>query len=206
MSEIWVYKADGTIQCEPTEAHEISLDEMQTELAMLIGDKHILGAEERPPLGPVISLCGAATGQVNAYRITLEGFRLLMTGIAGTGGFQPMPDAKMQGDPIVIWPTENTKSRESGMTPLNDPDDRWVPWPWALMAGTAPGSSESARALINVMASLSAVGANPTTLADIVGRRCRAYTVGDPLTLDFVPARVNIELTTSQRINRIWFG
>ena len=204
MSEIWVYKADGTIQCEPAEAHEISLDEMRRELATLIGAENILGAEERPPLGPVISLCGAATGQINAYRITLEGFRLLMTGIAGTGGFQPVPDTKIQGDPIVLWPTESTA--KSSMTPFADPDDRWVPWPWALMAGTAPGSAESARALINVMASRSAVGANPTTLADIVGRRCRAYTVGDPLTLDFVPARVNIELTTNQRINRIWFG
>jgi len=85
MNSIWVCKQDGTIQCGY--AREITLEEMRIELAELIGDSNILNMEKRSRV--VISVCGAPTGNLNAYEITQEGWRLLDHGIRGRQGFEP---------------------------------------------------------------------------------------------------------------------
>lgn len=84
MNNVWVYKYDGTIQCDES-SRETSLDEMRQDLAMRIGDKNIVAMEKRAVL--MIRLCGMPTGSVNAYEITPEGWQLLESGFVGNGGF-----------------------------------------------------------------------------------------------------------------------
>ncbi len=43
-------------------------------------------------------------------------------------------------------------------------------------------------------------------VSSIIGSRARVYTKGDMLTQDFVPERVNIELSEAGEILRIWRG
>lgn len=40
----------------------------------------------------------------------------------------------------------------------------------------------------------------------MIGKRARVYTTGDMLTQDFMPERVNIELSEKREIVRIWLG
>jgi hypothetical protein len=53
----------------------------------LIGDSNILNMEKRSRIMPAV--CGAPTGNLNAYEITEEGWRLLDDGIRGRQGFDP---------------------------------------------------------------------------------------------------------------------
>jgi len=85
MGTVWVYKFDGTVQCD-TEAQEIPLEQMRTELVVLIGDENVLSM--RKDQRPMIQLCGMPTGRINCYEITETGWVLLSTGVSGTGGFQ----------------------------------------------------------------------------------------------------------------------
>ncbi|MGZ9092907.1 MAG: I78 family peptidase inhibitor [Rhodoplanes sp.] len=39
-----------------------------------------------------------------------------------------------------------------------------------------------------------------------MGRPSRYYTTGDVLTQDFVPERLNIEVSNNSEVVRIWFG
>ena len=88
MSNVWVCKFDGTIQCDP-DSKEITLEEMRKELAMFIGEDNILGMEKRSV--PMVQLCGMPTGSVNAYEITEKGESLLENGFFGRRGFNPCP-------------------------------------------------------------------------------------------------------------------
>lgn len=83
MAGIWVCKFDGTIQCQNDP--EIPLDVMRVQLAALIGAENILDEAKRYRLMP--QLCGLPTGALNAYEITEEGYRRLMSGIVGPQGF-----------------------------------------------------------------------------------------------------------------------
>jgi hypothetical protein len=85
MDNIWICKHDGSIQCEP--GGGVSLEEMRKELAELIGGENILKMEQRSVT--VIQVCGAPTGNLNAYLITEEGWRLLNDGIRGREDFNP---------------------------------------------------------------------------------------------------------------------
>ena len=40
----------------------------------------------------------------------------------------------------------------------------------------------------------------------IIGKKARIYNTGDMLTEDYIPERVNIELSDSDVIVRIWMG
>lgn len=187
MSGIWVYKADGTLQCQGNEG-EISLQEMRKELAALVGQDGVLGEEKRqlPLLHP--HLCGTPTGQVNAYEITRHALYVLFHGIVGPNGF-------------AIWRWPSPQSFKMAR------DDHPVPWPWAALFKDENGDARAdSAALINLIASLNEVRANPTTLAEIIGRPARCYTTGDPLTFDYMPERVNIEMSKTAHIVRIWFG
>lgn len=48
-------------------------------------------------------------------------------------------------------------------------------------------------------------GDAPDRIEDLIGRRCRVYQVGDPLTEDYWPERINIGLIDG-RIAELWFG
>lgn len=43
-------------------------------------------------------------------------------------------------------------------------------------------------------------------VASLVGRRVRVIRPGDPITMDLIPGRVNIDVDMSNVISRIWFG
>lgn len=209
MTEIWVYKADGTIQCMPAGETEISLAEMRKQLEALIGVKNVLAEEKRLPLGPVPTVCGHPTGNLNAYKITPAGLQLLFSGVVGPSGFEVDPQTKIQFDPydpVTPWPLGG-----AGDTPIFPwptkaniwGDDRWVPYPLVAMA--ASDAEGVARAMANVIASLTAVGSTPTMISELIGRVARVYNEGDVITFEYSPQRVNIVLDHG-RISRIWFG
>ncbi len=89
MATIWVYKFDGTIQCN-AEFSEVSLEVMRAELAVRVGTDNILSMKKDQR--PMIQLCGMPTGQINCYELTEAGWLLLTTGIAGAGGFQRLDE------------------------------------------------------------------------------------------------------------------
>lgn len=200
MSEIWVYKWDGTVQCQPSEGHEISLDEMREQLAQIVGDKNILNQEKRDALGAVIAQCGTPTWKNNAYQITDEGFYLLMHGFVGPAGFQVYPDTKIPRPPVVVAGGDN-------VVPAVAADDRFVPWPFEALISAGGDDNKTAAAVTQIVASLTTVGAQPTMISELVGRACRIYKEGDMITMDWWPQRANIVLSQSGRsIVRIWFG
>lgn len=43
-------------------------------------------------------------------------------------------------------------------------------------------------------------------VSTMIGKLARVYTTGDMLTQDFVPERVNIELSEKREIVRVWLG
>lgn len=185
MVHVWVYKADGTLQCH--EGGEISLAVMKEQLASVIGQNEILNAEKR--MLPLMrsALCGTPTGSVNAYEITEAGARLLFKGIVGRLGFQ-----------LWVWgpPSPGRAMHPEAETAGVDP---W-PFPWS----TGPGVTKAA--FMSFIASASQAGSQPSLVTELVGRRCRYYKQGDPLTDDYVPQRVNIEHDASNVITSIWFG
>jgi hypothetical protein len=191
MSDIWVYKADGTLQCGM--GQEISLDQMRTELETLIGKNNVSASEKRTLPGFIIDLCGAPTGKVNAYKITAEGLYVLFHGFVGSAGFR-----------VWTWPDAITGSAKPAATQSGGDAH---PWPWsALFAKSETDEGRNRTALTNLLASLTEVNANPTTLREIIGRPVRVYKTGDALTKDFRPERVNIEVSEAHQIARIWFG
>jgi hypothetical protein len=84
MSNIWVCKPDGTIQCDE-DSKEITLEEMRGELASFIGEDNILSMKKVSK--PMIQLCGMPTGKMNAYEITERGYFILERGFVGPRGF-----------------------------------------------------------------------------------------------------------------------
>lgn len=219
-----VYKADGTVQCAPPGQGEITLDEMRAELATLIGPENILSGEKRRAPGLVIAQCGAPSGIVNTYLVTPHGLALLLSGIVGTAGYLVWPEAEVDAidpgsGPVVPWPLEPSDVSPKGDTipwpwqPKGDqetratvtPFDRPVIWPWDAIS-SAENPTAAYITLLNILGSATSVGAHPTTLDGILGLPCRTYTVGARLTLDYSPSRINIELSKTGRISRIWFG
>jgi|GEM_PF-4414577 len=47
---------------------------------------------------------------------------------------------------------------------------------------------------------------NDKPISTLIGKPSRVYTTGDMLTEDFIPDRVNIELSESGEIVKIWMG
>ncbi|MCL9847309.1 hypothetical protein [Ralstonia solanacearum] len=98
MSKVWVYKHNGTVQCDSSHK-PVSLGETRKTLEALIGSGNVLSQEERTV--PMIQLCGAPTGNVNAYEITEAGWSLLRHGTVGSVGFERWSDeskAHFDGD------------------------------------------------------------------------------------------------------------
>jgi len=162
---LWVYKDDGTLQCD--RGKEIPLDEMQKELEAL--GATVLNAEKRTDCRIIIRVCGAPTGQVNAYEVSEDDWEKILIGIVGPMGFRR-------------WMCD-TREERVAVTGGE------IPWP-----RSAP------------IAEMTSAKANPVLVRELIGRYCRVYTQGDALTKDFIPERVNIELTKDNFIADIWYG
>lgn len=210
MSDIWVYKADGSVQCQPDDDNVKSLDETRAELAQLIGDEKILAQEKRGPVGPVIALCGHPTGNVNAYKITPEGLDLLLSGIAGRGGFDVLPDTRIALEDVKGAAFSSLfQAGGDNVFPFSASEggDRGVPWPFAALLRPLESAEQVAGAFQTLARDLTDISARPDSLSGLIGLRHRVYTEGDVITLDYWRDRVNFELSRATgRIARIWFG
>ena len=92
----WVWRRDGTLQCG--QGHEETLKEARDQLATIIGPSSIVSEEKRTLPGVIISMCGAPTGEVNAFELTPSGFWLLFNGFVGPIGFSPWVDESLALD------------------------------------------------------------------------------------------------------------
>jgi hypothetical protein len=99
MANHWVYKPDGTIQCDETE-RAIPLEEMRVELGGIIGAAEVLRMEKRAVA--TIRMCGMPAGAVNAYEITEEGWTLLSSGTVGRRGFHDWPEEEEPRGPATV--------------------------------------------------------------------------------------------------------
>lgn len=185
MTGVWVYKYDGTVQCQPDVEAE-PLETTEKALAALIGKDAILEALHTATPEAVLEQCGRTTGRANAFRITEDGALRLFRGFVGPQGFK-----------LWTW----APPRKSGIAATGigrgGGDDN--PWPWSFAGITAELAA-------NIAASLTAAGRQPTQVSELVGMPCRVYQTGDALPLDWLPGRVNIELSATGHIVSIWFG
>lgn len=192
MENSWVYKADGTLQCGL--GHEISLKQMRGELAALVGAKNILAEEKRrvPEFFPQV--CGAPTGQVNAYELTAEGTYVLFHGIVGPSGFR-----------LWLWPKPGTAtpSAKKGRS-VQAKDNRDVPWPLSGLQGKDRDFPQ--KAVKHMLDHVQSVEHNPVLIRELIGYFCRVIAPGDMVTDDFVSNRVNIRIDEHRRIISIYFG
>ena len=103
-SNPWVWRHDGTLQCGL--GAEETLQEAREQLATVIGATNILDGEKRTLPGVFPQVCGAPTGQVNAFKLTPAGFWVLFHGIVGPIGFRPWLDENMvvEGGGVDILP------------------------------------------------------------------------------------------------------
>lgn len=170
----WVWRHDGTLQCGL--GSEQTLDEARAQLEAVIGADNVIGGEKRQLPGPVIALCGAATGQVNAFQLTPHGFWLLFHGIVGPIGFRPWMDEAADAQAMTA-------------------DGGVDIFPWQSLASV----KDQQLKLVGTG------GGAPCCIEDLYGRLCRVYNVGDPLTEDYRPERFNVGLV-NDRIKELWFG
>lgn len=98
--------------------------------------------------------------------------------IKGDGGVFPHKGHR-SGDDFVPWPWS--------IGPQGD--GHIGPWPWSF----GPHGDGH-------------IGPWPWASKSLVGKLCRVYRTGDPLTDDFLHDRVNIELGADGRIVKVWFG
>lgn len=182
MKNIWVYRHDGSIQC--TDVMGESVKQAREDLASIIGEKEILNGEKR--YLPMIRLCGLPTGAVNAFEITHAGWILLTTGFVGPAGFERWPDKS-----IPFRTKENLQAAPAG-------------------GGEVPFPFSTERADIPLSAVLRTLVCPPTgndgCQKDLAGRPLRVYKIGDMLTMDWRPTRVNIGLNDRGLIEDVWFG
>jgi len=100
MATRWVYKLDGTMQCDDTE-RAVPLEETRRELEGIIGADEVLAMEKRSISD--MRMCGMPTGAVNAYEITERGWRLLSAGLPGGGRlFFNWPNDELPDEPTTV--------------------------------------------------------------------------------------------------------
>lgn len=116
MSKVWVIKDDGTRQCDERNKG-MPLDVMQKELESLGAKVH--SAEKRQDCIAHIRVCGAPTGQVNAYQISQEDWDEIKSSFVGPNGFREWTCDK-RGDGGVIsfsgeipWPLIHEMQRQT---------------------------------------------------------------------------------------------
>lgn len=186
MSHIWVYTLDGSQQCGWTEAAQ--LIETRAALAKIIDETNIIAEYEGQVPLFIPTACGYPTGGAHIFHLTDEGAHILFKGVVGPSGFC-----------VWVWepPAEARTMAEGFALP-------W-PFPWSHGDRVLTSSDPFASYAANFISSVTQVGAQPTTLAEVIGRQCRYYEQGELLTLDYLPLRVNVE-HDNHRVLRIWFG
>ena len=112
MSTVWVYKLDGTLQCDL--GNEIPLKEMQKELENLGAE--VLSSEKRISCDLFSQACGSPTGRVNAYEISHTDWEEIKRGFVGPLGFK-------------LWTCSEVAS-VADLEAIIAGDDP-LPWPWA---------------------------------------------------------------------------
>ena len=85
MPNVWVIKDDGTRQCDDRNKG-VSVKEMQKELELL--GATVLSGEKRQDCRLISRVCGAPTGQVNAYEISEQDWQKVADGFVGPQGFR----------------------------------------------------------------------------------------------------------------------
>ena len=170
----WVWRHDGTLQCGM--GSEETVEEARAQLEAVIGAANVIAGEKRQLPGRIIQICGAPTGQVNAFQLTPWGFWLLFHGIAGPIGFRPWVEESIAGDAMIA---------DGGVDILPWKSLESVKQQQLSLVGTSKG--------------------NPCCIENLYGRLCRVYNVGDPLTEDYRPERFNVGLE-NDRIKELWFG
>lgn len=97
MGTVWVYKLDGTLQCD--QGLEISLEEMQKQLESI--GARVLQAKKQMSCNLFASVCGAPTGMANTYEISTEDWERIRRGFVGLLGFD-------------LWPCESNPPSSKG--------------------------------------------------------------------------------------------
>lgn len=188
MANIWVYKFDGTIQCD-TESKAVSLDAMRKQLGEILGFEKIVSMKKAAR--PMITLCGMPTGAINAYELTEDGWALLNDGIAGTRGFSRLDEATDEQAPQLM--------QLGGRV---DPSGGSNPWPWsvreqaAMLFGMPPIP-------VGVDTWPWSVRDIPVSVRDLLGRKVRIVRPGDVVTQEISPGRVTIAISDGSRIEDI---
>jgi hypothetical protein len=176
MANVWVYKECGLGQEVPIATMEAQLREIGVSP---------LSSEKRRLCGFVSAVCGAPTGQVNAFEISEKDAELLFTGIVGSLGFK-------------LWTCDH-----GGAQHLAGGE---VPFPWSALTGGRGKDPVPANTLLQAFARATSATSNPVLIRELVGYACRVYNQGDALTKDFRLDRFNVELGPDGRITDVWFG
>jgi len=95
MNDTWIYKADGTIQCNK-EIQAIPFAVMAGPLAEIINESSIIS--QKKYRFKTIQQCGTPTGAINAFELTPDGFELWDRGIVGHLGFEKLDLTKVTED------------------------------------------------------------------------------------------------------------
>lgn len=181
MEGIWIWKCDGTLQCN--QGVEIPIRDHLDELSKIIGPDNIISSEKRAVPLIIPTVCGAPTGSANCIKLTFEGAYILFRGIVGPLGWK-----------LWIW------SDVQGPTARGGEGDTF---PVAMLEQTGEGQRGM---LLNFLAAANSAGSQPQLITDLIGRRLRYYKTGDVLTMDYIPERANIEVNEGNIIQSVWFG
>lgn len=85
MDTIWIVKDDGTRQCDDRN-QGTPLDVMAEELKTL--GATVLNSEKRHDCRAINRVCGAPTGQLNAYEISIDDWETIKSSFIGPNGFR----------------------------------------------------------------------------------------------------------------------
>jgi hypothetical protein len=116
MENNWIYKADGTIQCQ-AEPKAISLEDMAQELIKIFGEESIV--QQKKLHIPTVKMCGVPTGAINAYELTPKDYYEWEHGIVGKLGFQEL-------DPDLIPQTEDENDLTPALDAMNKPNPQGI--------------------------------------------------------------------------------
>ena len=162
----WVWRHDGTLQCSGAAGE--SLQEAREQLETVIGAQNVVRGEKRKLPGVIIAMCGASTGQVNAFELTPYGFWLLFHGIVGPIEFRPW----VATVPVQMHGNGGGQLAFDGLAQAKLDKEN------VAFVGVAAGG--------------------PSAIDQLYGRKCRVYNVGDALTDDYLPERFNIGLVAGR--------
>lgn len=186
---MWIAKFDGSIQCEdsPGETIESVLASLKTVI------RDVKSSEKRKLSVP--TQCGLPTGACFAFEIA-DKDAAEHAGELGSKGFFPWPGvaAAISGNSSRSF-TVHLRDREWAPFPFRlQGNDGFWPWrlgtDWVPFPLLVPGGTDA-----DV----------PFPLQALIGRPCRLYRTGDPITKDFVRNRLSIEVGEDGKIvNASW--